>query len=151
MPGSYQINDRQRPVAEIAASREALGLAADTFVFCCFNATYKLNPEVMDAWARILAAVPAPVLWLLARGEQDPAIANLAARGRGARHRPCARRLRGERPNPEYLGLYRHADLFLDTWPYNAHTTGSDALWCGCPLVTWRGDDVRGAGRREPA
>ncbi|MET0732911.1 MAG: tetratricopeptide repeat protein, partial [Casimicrobiaceae bacterium] len=76
LPNSYQINDRQRPVA-VPAPRESLGLADGALVMCCFNATYKLNPEVMDAWARILAAVPEAVLWLLARSDEDPAIANL--------------------------------------------------------------------------
>jgi predicted O-linked N-acetylglucosamine transferase (SPINDLY family) len=143
LPGSYQINDQQRPVP-VPAPRESLGLPADALVFCCFNATYKLNPEVMDAWAKILAAVPAAVLWLLVRSEQDPAIANLrreaAARGVDPSRVIFAR----SRPNAEYLGLYRHADVFLDTWPYNAHTTASDALWCGCPLVAWRGDTFAG-------
>ena len=143
LPMSYQINDRQRPVAA-PVSRESLDLPAGALVFCCFNATYKLNPEVMDAWGRILAAVPKSVLWLLARSDRDPAIANLrreaAARGVDPARVIFAR----TRPNPEYLGLYRHADVFLDTWPYNAHTTGSDALWCGCPLVTWRGETFAG-------
>ncbi len=98
----------------------------------------------MDAWARILVAVPDSVLWLLARGDDDPAITNLrreaAARGVAPARLVFAR----TRPNPDYLGLYAHADLFLDTWPYNAHTTASDALWCGCPLVTWRGETFAG-------
>jgi predicted O-linked N-acetylglucosamine transferase (SPINDLY family) len=138
LPKSYQINTtRPEPVV---VPREALGLPADALVFCCFNAAYKLNPEVMDAWSQILAAVPRSVLWLLARGDDDSAIANLrreaASRGIDPERLIFAR----TRPNPEYLGLYRHADVFLDTWPYNAHTTASDALWCGCPLVTWRGE-----------
>ncbi|MEP6678566.1 MAG: tetratricopeptide repeat protein [Betaproteobacteria bacterium] len=143
LPGSYQVNDRQRPVAT-AAPRESLGLPPDALVLCCFNATYKLNPEVMDAWARILLAVPGAVLWLLARGDRDPAIGNLRQEA-GARAIDPARLIFAPaRPNAEYLALFSHADLFLDTWPYNAHTTASDALWCGCPLVTWRGESFAG-------
>jgi predicted O-linked N-acetylglucosamine transferase (SPINDLY family) len=139
LPGSYQINDRDRPVAP-PPSRAELGLADDAVVLCNFNATWKLRPESMDAWAAILRRVPGAVLWLLARRDNDPAVANLrreaTARGIDAQRLVFA----AARPNAEYLGLYRRADLFLDTWPYNAHTTGSDALWAGCPVLTLSGD-----------
>jgi predicted O-linked N-acetylglucosamine transferase (SPINDLY family) len=139
LPGSYQVNDRDRPVAE-PPSRAELGLPDDAVVLCNFNATWKLRPESMDAWAAILRRVPNAVLWLLARRDDDPAAANL-------RREASTRGIDGHRlvfaaarPNAEYLGLYRRADLFLDTWPYNAHTTGSDALWAGCPVLTVAGD-----------
>jgi predicted O-linked N-acetylglucosamine transferase (SPINDLY family) len=139
LPGSYQVNDRNRPIAE-PPSRAALGLPDDAVVLCNFNATWKLRPEVMDAWAAILERVPKAVLWLLARRDDDPAVANLRreaiARGIDGHRLVFA----GARPNAEYLSLYRRADLFLDTWPYNAHTTGSDALWAGCPVLTRSGD-----------
>ena len=143
LPGSYQVNDRERPIAA-APTREALGLPAGAVVLCCFNSTYKIGPRVFDAWARVLAGVPSSVLWLLVRDGAHPAMANL--------RREAAQRGIDEdrlvfataRPNPEYLALYRHADLFLDTWPYNAHTTASDALWAGCPVVTWRGETFAG-------
>ncbi|MEO8537348.1 MAG: hypothetical protein ABI533_07460, partial [Betaproteobacteria bacterium] len=138
LPGSYQINDRERPIGQ-APPRSELGLPDSGFVFVSFNQTYKINPEVFDAWMTILKSVPGSVLWLLAKIDDDPAIPNLRreAEMRGidgarivfARHRP----------NPDYLALYAHADLFLDTWPYNAHTTASDALWAGCPVVTLLG------------
>jgi predicted O-linked N-acetylglucosamine transferase (SPINDLY family) len=113
-------------------------------VLCCFNSTYKLNPEVFDAWALILAAVPNAVLWLLVRDMEHPAVGH--TRREAVRRGIDARRLvfATARPNAEYLGLYRHADLFLDTWPYNAHTTASDALWAGCPVVTLRGEAFPG-------
>lgn len=143
LPDSYQINDCERPIAE-TPPRASVGLADGAFVFVSFNQTYKINPEVFEAWMAILAAVPNSVLWLLARTDDDPAIANLRreARERGidetrlvfARHRS----------NAEYLALYRHADLFLDTWPYNAHTTASDALWAGCPVLTILGTTFAG-------
>ena len=139
LPNSYQVNDRQRPIAT-PPSRDALGLPGDALVLCCFNSTYKLNPEVFDAWGRILAEVRGAVLWLLVRNLDHPAVGHL--RREAVRRGIDARRLvfATTRPNAEYLGLYRHADLFLDTWPYNAHTTASDALWAGCPVVTLRGE-----------
>jgi protein O-GlcNAc transferase len=146
LPACYQINDRQRAIAD-PPSRSALGLPEDAFVFCCFNQPYKLNPEVFDAWARILEAVPQGVLWLMrgnANADSGTLEANLhreaAARGIDSRRLVFAAR----RPNSEYLGLYRRADLFLDSWPYNAHTTASDALWAGCPVLTFLGETFAG-------
>jgi len=139
LPDSYQVNDRKRPIAE-PPSRPVLQLPATGIVFCCFNGSYKLNPEVFDVWALILTTVPDSVLWLLARHENDPVIANLRAQIESRGIDPARVVFAWSRPNAEYLGLYRHADLFLDTWPYNAHTTASDALWAGCPLLTLRGE-----------
>jgi len=140
LPGSYQINDRARPIADNVPSRHELGFAKSAIVLCCFNRGYKLNPEVFDAWMRILAEVPDAVLWLLARPGEEMLERNLrremVRRGLDARRLQFTR----ARANPDYLALYRVADLFLDTWPYNAHTTASDALWAGCPVVTRRGD-----------
>ncbi|HLW11853.1 MAG TPA: tetratricopeptide repeat protein [Casimicrobiaceae bacterium] len=139
LPGSYQINDRERPIAD-TPSRHELGLPRTGVVLCCFNSGYKFNPEVFDAWMQILAEVPEAVLWLLARRGDERWTSNL--RREMVRRGLDARRLifAPARPNPEYLALYRAADLFIDTWPYNAHTTASDALWAGCPLVTLRGE-----------
>jgi len=139
LPASYQINDRERPIAQ-TPPRAELDLPRSGVVLCCFNSGYKFNPEVFDAWMRILAQVPEAVLWLLARRGEERWVSNLrremVRRGLDARRLVFAR----ARANPEYLALYRAADLFLDTWPYNAHTTASDALWAGCPLVTLRGE-----------
>jgi protein O-GlcNAc transferase len=143
LPWSYQSNDRSRIIAP-APTRAELGLADGATVFCCFNNAYKLNPGVLDAWASVLTAVPRSMLWLMVRGNRDPAVSNLrreaTARGIAAERLVFATR----RPHAEYLALYRRADLFLDTWPYNAHTTASDALWAGCPVVTWRGETFAG-------
>ena len=143
LPGSYQVNDRERPIAPTPA-RSELGLPDSAIVFCCFNNSYKFNPEVFDAWMGILHEATGSVLWLLARTTDALLIANL-------RREAEARGVDGERlhfaaprPNAEYLGLYRAADLFLDTWPYNAHTTASDALWAGCPVVTFTGETFAG-------
>lgn len=139
LPGSYQVNDRNRPVG-VARSRAELGLPAEGIVFACFNQTYKINPEVLDAWARILHDVPGAVLWLLARRADEPAVVNLRREAQARGIDPARLVFALHRPNAEYLGLYHHADLFLDTWPYNAHTTASDALWAGCPVLTILGE-----------
>ena len=139
LPRSYQINDYDRPIAE-SPTRQSLGFARSTVVLCCFNRGYKLNPEVFDAWLRILAQVPDAVLWLLTHPGEALLERNL--RREMVRRGLDARRLHfaAARDHADYLALYRVADLFLDTWPYNAHTTGSDALWAGCPLLTFRGE-----------
>jgi predicted O-linked N-acetylglucosamine transferase (SPINDLY family) len=137
--GSYQVNDRQRQLAASPA-REDRGLPADGFVYCCFNAPQKISPAMLDEWTAILRAVPGSVLWLLDAGPSTPLKANL-------RREAGARGIAGERlvfaprrPPEEYLAQYRLADLFLDTLPYNAHTTASDALWAGCPVLTCPGE-----------
>jgi protein O-GlcNAc transferase len=146
LPASYQVNDAARPIGE-PPCRARLGLPETDLVFCCFNSAFKFNPEVFDAWARILQATPRAVLWLLATssaGSHDACADNLR-REASARGVNPARLVFAERkPYPEYLGLYQCADLFLDTWPYNAHTTASDALWAGCPVLTPIGDTFAG-------
>ena len=146
LPACYQINDYRRSMAS-APSKSELGLPEDAFVFCSFNQTYKINPETFEAWAQILGAVPRSVLWLLGGNTFSTSQlleANLrreaAARGIDADRVIFATR----RPHAEYVGLYQHANLFLDTWPYNAHTTASDALWAGCPVLTWLGETFAG-------
>jgi len=146
LPASYQVNDRARAIAE-PPPRAALGLPHDAIVLCSFNSAFKLNPAVFDAWAQILKAVPESVLWLLARSadpERDPMTINLRREAAVRGIDPQRLVFASARPNAEYLGLYRHADLFLDTWPYNAHTTASDALWAGCPVLTWLGETFAG-------
>ncbi len=139
LPDTYQVNDRNRPVGE-TPPRAALGLPEEAFVFASFNQTYKLNPDVFDAWMAILRAVPSSVLWLLARTDDDPALPNLRREAQARGVDPARLVFARHRANPDYLALYRHAGLFLDTWPYNAHTTASDALWAGCPVVTVLGE-----------
>lgn len=143
LPDSYQINDRNRPVGRVP-SRNELGLPTAGVVFCSFNQTYKTNPRVFDAWMSILRAVPESVLWLLARTDRDPAIGNLCRAAQDSGIDPSRLVFAQPRPNPDYLALYRQADLFLDTWPYNAHTTASDALWAGCPVLTIIGTTFAG-------
>jgi protein O-GlcNAc transferase len=142
LPSTYQVNDSERPIIA-PPPRGALGLPETAMVFCCFNSAFKFNPGVVDAWAHILRESPGSVLWLLA-GADDPRTdtfainfrREVASRGVAPSRLVFAQR----RDYAEYLGLYMHADLFLDTWPYNAHTTASDALWAACPVLTCIGD-----------
>jgi len=143
LPDCYQINDLDRPIGQ-TPSRAELGLPDDALVFVSFNQTYKINPQVFDAWMAILREVPDAVLWLLTKRDDDPAVANLRREAHARGVDPGRIVFARHRPNPEYLALYRHADLFLDTWPYNAHTTASDALWAGCPVLTTLGSTFAG-------
>ena len=138
LPGCYQVNDSQREIAAHSPSRAECGLPEQGFVFCSFNNTYKITAEMFDVWMRLLQAVPGSVMWLLAGNRFAPA--NLCreaqARGIAAERLVFADRL----PLPEHLARHRLADLFLDAFPVNAHTTASDALWAGCPLLTLAGE-----------
>ncbi|HRI17965.1 MAG TPA: hypothetical protein PL196_05540, partial [Burkholderiaceae bacterium] len=136
--------DRTREAAVQTPERAALGLPEGATVLCGFNATWKINDRVLAAWMRILAACPDAVLWLLQRRDDDPASANLRAQAQEAGIDPQRLVFATHRPLADYLALYRHADLMLDTWPYNAHTTASDALWMGCPVLTWTGETFAG-------
>lgn len=138
MPHSYQVNDAKRPIADKLFARQDLGLPADAFVFCCFNNNFKITPGTFDCWMRILQRVEGSVLWLFE--DNDAAAHNLRAeavrRDVGAERLVFAPRMMP----PEHLARQRAADLFLDTLPCNAHTTASDALWAGLPLITCPGN-----------
>ncbi|WP_421570861.1 tetratricopeptide repeat protein [Stenotrophomonas sp. PD6] len=136
LPRAFQPSDNTRMV-EAAPTREACGLPAQGVVFCCFNNSYKLNPRSMQRAFAVLQGVPGSVLWLLSGpGDAD---ARLRAAAHGAGLDPARLVFMPKLPHPTYLARYRHADLFLDTHPYNAHTTASDALWAGCPVLTCPG------------
>ncbi|MEL6768459.1 MAG: tetratricopeptide repeat protein [Pseudomonadota bacterium] len=142
LPDCYQINDALRPLSEEAPTRAACGLPEDAFVFCCFNNNYKITPEIFDIWMELLASVPGSILWLL--GDNDLVESNLRreAELRGvASHRLI---FAPRAPQAEHLARQRCADLFLDTLPYNAHTTASDALWVGLPVLTCCGHAFAG-------
>ena len=140
---SYQVNDSKRPIAPRRFTREELGLPRQGFVFCCLNSTYKLTPDTFDGWMRILTRVPGSVLYLLGG---SPALEGNLRREAQARGVAGDRIVFGARlPPDEYLARYRTVDLFLDTLPYNAGTTASDALWAGLPVLTCTG--VTFAGR----
>jgi predicted O-linked N-acetylglucosamine transferase (SPINDLY family) len=134
---SYQANDSQRRMNERTFTREELGLPSNGFVFSCFNTIYKLLPSTFTIWMRILNRVPDSTLFLYAGNPIAEANLKEAAERHGiTSHRIVfARNLRVE----DYLARFRTMDLFLDTWPYNAGTTASDALWAGLPLLTCMG------------
>ena len=137
LDGCYQPNDGQRTLPP-CPPRAALGLPADAVVLCCFNQTYKISPRMLDLWARILVAAPRTVLWMLIWSPHAQAnlLRELAERGVGAERVFFAPRLSLQ----EHIARLRSADLFLDTWPCNAHTTASEALWAGVPVLTVPGE-----------
>ena len=138
MPNSYQVNDHLQPVAAQPPARAALGLPESAFVFACFNHVYKIEPPAFHAWMRILARVPGSVLWLYAG--KSAARANLARAAASLGIDP-ARLVFGETlPKPRHLVRLAQADLFLDTFSINAHTSAADALWAGLPVLTCPGD-----------
>ncbi len=136
LPNCYQVSDRQREVAP-RPERATYGLPEDAFVYCSFNNNFKFTEEMFDAWMRIVLKVPRSVLWLLA--DNDMARHNMLRRA--ATHGVAAERLifAPRVSPPEYLARFQLADLVLDTFPYNAGTTASDALWMGTPIVTRAG------------
>ena len=142
LPHSYQVNDSQRRISDRVFTREEVGLPAQGFVFCCFNNNYKILPATFDSWMRVLQAVPGSVLWLL----EDNAGAARRLREQAQRRGVDPQRLvfAPRLPLDEHLARHRLADLFLDTLPCNAHTTTSDALWAGLPVLTLLGKAFAG-------
>ncbi|WP_282297219.1 tetratricopeptide repeat protein [Stenotrophomonas sp. PS02289] len=137
LPRAFQPSDNTR-VLEPAPDRAACGLPEQGVVFCCFNNSYKLNPRSMQRAFAVLQAVPGSVLWLLSGPGQADARLRAAAAAAGLE--PARLVFMAKLPHPQYLARYALADLFLDTNPYNAHTTASDALWAGCPVLTCPGE-----------
>ncbi|MBN8727198.1 MAG: tetratricopeptide repeat protein [Xanthomonadales bacterium] len=137
LPRCFQPSDPTRAVGQ-PPPRGELGLPQAGVVYACFNNSYKVNPPSFERMLAVLRVVPGSVLWLLA----GPDGADQRLRDEAARRGVDAARLvfAAKRPHPEYLALYRHADLFLDTAPYGAHTTASDALFAGCPVLTIPGE-----------
>jgi predicted O-linked N-acetylglucosamine transferase (SPINDLY family) len=138
LPGTFMPRDPTLP-AGVASTRAAAGLPAQGFVFCCFNNSYKLNPPVFDVWMRLLRQVPDSVLWLSepAARARENLLREAAARGVAPQRLVFAPRTAAIADHVARIAL---ADLFLDTLPYNAHTTASDALWAGVPVLTCAGE-----------
>jgi predicted O-linked N-acetylglucosamine transferase (SPINDLY family) len=142
LPNSYLANDSGHRISERAFTREELGLPRNGIVYCCFNNSYKIAPGTFDGWMRILDRVEGSVLWLLEGNAH--AVNNLrkeaARRGIDGNRLVFAPRV----PIADHLARHRSADLFLDTLPYNAHTTAIDALWAGLPVLTRLGETFAG-------
>lgn len=141
LPRCYQPSDTTRAVAP-PPSRSACGLPETGTVFACFNAGYKINPASFARFLRVLDGVPKSVLWLLSVDADGDERLRRAAAEHGIA--PARLVFMPHLPHAEYLARYALADLFLDTLPYNAHTTASDALWAGCPVLTLRGETFAG-------
>lgn len=137
LPHSYQANDQKRLISEKSFARSDCGLPENSFVYCCFNNNYKITPDVFDIWMSILQKVPKSILWLYEDNETAKKNLKAEATIRGV---DSSRLIFAGHMNPsEHLARQRLADLFLDTAPYNAHTTASDALWAGLPVLTKMG------------
>jgi predicted O-linked N-acetylglucosamine transferase (SPINDLY family) len=142
LPKSYQANDRKRRIAERTPSRADEGLPETGFVFCSFNGSFKITPDVFDVWMRLLKLDEGSVLWLL---DDNPAAVRNLKREAESRDVPACRLVFApRRPLEEHLARHRLADLFLDTLPCTAHTTASDALWAGLPVLTCWGNTFAG-------
>lgn len=142
LPHSYQPNDCLRQISSAPMSRADFGLPEDAFVFCSFNNSYKLNSTMFDVWMPLLQKVPGSVLWLLVPNTTCAENLRREAEARGV---DPARLVFAKRmPIAEHLARHRLADLFLDALPCNAHTTTTDALWAGLPVLTCLGDTFAG-------
>jgi predicted O-linked N-acetylglucosamine transferase (SPINDLY family) len=142
LPGSFQPNDRQRLIAE-TPTREAAGLPEKGFVFCCFGRSYKITEPIFEVWMRLLKAVESSLLWLSDTNDAAKEKLRAAARSGEVDEARLVFAPKLEAPD-EHLARHRLADLFLDTWPYNAHATASDALFAGLPIVTTPGNSFAG-------
>jgi predicted O-linked N-acetylglucosamine transferase (SPINDLY family) len=133
----YQPNDRKRVISPRRPTRQEVGLPDDATVFCCFNGLHKITPFTWARWMEILKQVPGSVLWLLA--SIDTVSVRLKKQAELAGIDPARIIFAPKAKNPDHLARYPLADLFLDTTPYGAHTTSSDALWMGVPVLTYAG------------
>ena len=143
LPDSFQPADDKRVVSDKLYSRAELGLPEEGFVFCCFNNSYKIVPRNFDSWMRILKRIEGSVLWL----REDKVVASVNLRKEAEARGVAGERLVFAQRMPsmeEHLGRHRSADLFLDTTPFNAHTTADDALWAGLPVLTQIGETLPG-------
>jgi predicted O-linked N-acetylglucosamine transferase (SPINDLY family) len=142
LPDSYWVNDSKKQISDRTPTRAEVGLPEQGFVFCCFNNNYKITPKVFDIWVRLLRCVEGSVLWLF---ESNPAVAGNLRREAQARGVAPQRLVFAPRMALEdHLARHRLADLFLDTLPCNAHTTATDALWVGLPVLTCIGGSYAG-------
>jgi protein O-GlcNAc transferase len=143
LPDSYLVNETKRNIVEASPSRQQAGLPENGFVFCCFNNNWKITPDLFGIWMRLLHEVEGSVLWLARGNERAQRNLRKEAQARGID--PLRLVFAGRVPlYDDHLARHRLADLFLDTLPYNAHTTASDALWTGLPVLTCKGSAFAG-------
>jgi predicted O-linked N-acetylglucosamine transferase (SPINDLY family) len=142
LPECYQANDNRKGIGPRIFDRAECGLTQHGFVYCCFNNSYKITREVFDCWMRILREVPDSALWLIE--DSTSAVSNLKREASIRKVDPDRLVFAPRIPLSDHLARHRLADLFLDTLPYNAHTTASDALWAGLPVLTQLGGTFPG-------
>jgi protein O-GlcNAc transferase len=143
LPDAYLPTDTARSISTSTPPRRELGLPEEGFVFCCFNQSYKINPAIFDVWMRLLHQVEGSVLWLREYSEAAARNLRLEAQRRGVAPDRLIFAPRVPRA-ADHLVRQRQADLFLDTQPYNAHTTATEALWVGLPVITCAGSSFAG-------
>ena len=141
LPHSYQPSEKDRVLSEKSFTKQILNLPKDDFVFCCFNTIKKILPNILKLWAEILNQVPNSVLWLLS--DNNDAIKNLKIEFEKKKIDPERIIFGTKVPISEHLARIKFADLFLDTFPYNAHTSCSDSIWAGLPILTLEGDSFQ--------
>lgn len=135
----YQVNDSTKKISNKKFTRQDFGLPENKFVFCSFNNNYKITPQTFFGWMRILHQVGDSVLWLggLSKESRKNILSNATSQGINSDRIIFAERME---LMEEHLARFSLADLFLDTYPYGAHTTASDALWAGLPVLTLAGE-----------
>ena len=141
LPHSYQPSEKDRVISEKKFTKQILNLPKDDFIFCCFNTIKKILPNTVNLWAEILNQVPKSVLWLLS--DNNDAIQNLKIEFEKKKIDPKRIIFGTKVPIMEHLVRIKFADLFLDTFPYNAHTSCSDSIWAGLPILTLEGDSFQ--------
>ncbi len=141
LPHSYQPSEKDRALSEKSFTKQILNLPKDDFIFCCFNTIKKILPNIVNLWAEILNQVPKSVLWLLSNN--DDAIKNLKIEFEKRKIDPKRIIFGTKAPITEHLTRIKFADLFLDTFPYNAHTSCSDSIWAELPILTLEGDSFQ--------
>tara|TARA_B100001248_G_scaffold191881_1_gene147073 strand:- start:88 stop:2061 length:1974 start_codon:yes stop_codon:yes gene_type:complete len=141
LPHSYQPSEKDRILSKKNYTKKILNLPKDDFIFCCFNTIKKILPNIVNLWAEILYQVPKSVLWLLS--DNDDAIQNLKIEFKKKKIDPKRIIFGTKVPITEHLARIKFADLFLDTFPYNAHTSCSDSIWAGLPILTLEGDSFQ--------
>ena len=138
LPDTYQVNDSKKKISDKIFTRQELNLPKDSFVFCCFNHSSKINPGIFNIWMNLLKSINNSVLWLVPQNEITAK--NLKKEATIRNVNPDRIKFAQNIKMPEHLARHKAADLFVDTFPYNAHTTASDALWTGLPVLTLMGE-----------
>jgi len=141
LPNSYQVNDSKKKISEKKFTRSEIGLPKTGFIFCCFNQNVKITPAIFNLWMNILKKVDGSILWLL----EEDAVANNNLKKEAINKGVSSDRIIFSKriDIKEHLSRISIADLFLDTFPYNAHTTASDSLWAGVPILTYQGQSFQ--------